>query len=374
LVYCGWHVLTLHAVSAPCRLTVDEAEVRKFGALAAHWWRDDAGPFAGLHQMNAVRVPLVQRAYEASRREQHEQAGVGAESMPPTAPGAGAAATRAGPLAGARVLDVGCGGGILSEALARLGARVTGLDAAEANIRAAQYHALHDPGLAGVLDYTCSTAEELAAGEAAGSFDVVVASEVIEHVADAASFMTALAALVKVRALLSGSRRVPTGSSPHRNRHHSPGTIHQAPIAPPLAPPLAPSSRPRRHPTSLQPGGHVVLTTINRTVTSFGLAILAAEYVLRLVPAGTHEWAKFITPEELERLLRGAGLQLTDTTGLMYHPIGQSWTYIPTLQINYAMTARRPLGGQPGAEAPAGGDPGLGAPSPAGVSVAPVVG
>jgi 2-polyprenyl-6-hydroxyphenyl methylase/3-demethylubiquinone-9 3-methyltransferase len=117
-----------------------------------------------------------------------------------------------------------------------------------------------------------------------------------------------------------------------------------------------------------------VLTTINRTVTSFGLAILAAEYVLRLVPAGTHEWAKFITPEELERLLRGAGLQLTDTTGLMYHPIGQSWTYIPTLQINYAMTARRPLGGQPGAEAPAGGDPGLGAPSPAGVSVAPVVG
>lgn len=179
------------------RRSVDEAEVRKFGAQAAQWWRTDGGgSFAPLHALNALRVPLVRRSLLDD--------GGGDTSASPAA-AAAAAFRAAGGLApgasraleGFTVLDVGCGGGILSEPLARLGATVTGLDASPDNVAAASAHASHDPGLAPRLTYVASTAEAMAASGA--TFDAVVASEVLEHVADFGGFIAACAAMVKVR-------------------------------------------------------------------------------------------------------------------------------------------------------------------------------
>jgi ubiquinone biosynthesis O-methyltransferase len=214
--------------------------------------------------MNAVRIPLVRQAVSGSPH------------------GRGPS-----PLAGARILDVGSGGGILAEPMARLGARVTGIDASPDNVRAAAHHASLDPSLLGRLEYRCSTAEALAseAGQRE-AYDTVVCSEVLEHVAEAAPFLATLGSLVR-------------------------------------------------------PGGALVVTSINRTARSFAAAILAAEYVLRIVPAGTHEWAKFVAPHELEAALRPAGFVIEKATGLGYNPLSGRWFTSDDMGVNYAVIARK---------------------------------
>ena len=174
-----------HCAHAPpptfCSVTVDESELKKFANIASYWWNDVKGPFAALHSMNAVRVPLIRKAIDSIEA-----------SILPTSEDAGRKAS----LKDIHVLDVGCGGGILSEALARLGAKVVGVDAADQNIVVARAHAQRDQRLKHNLTYECTTAEALV--EQQRQFDCVVSSEVIEHVSDPAAFMEALCALVKV--------------------------------------------------------------------------------------------------------------------------------------------------------------------------------
>lgn len=261
--------------------SVDESELRKFAAQSDLWWNDASGPFAALHSLNRVRVPLIRQAlFELS------------EPAPAPPESAGQ------PLRGFRILDVGCGGGILSEALARLGANVLGIDAAVENVLAAARHSDANPRLAGRLAYEAVTAEVLLersnvaapaalTSGASGNYDAVVASEVVEHVRDPGAFIATCAGLVR-------------------------------------------------------PGGVLVLTTINRTVPSFVAAILAAEYALGLVPPGTHEWARFLTPEELGAAAEAAGLDVLADSGLAYNPITGEWCATADLSVNYALVARLP--------------------------------
>jgi 2-polyprenyl-6-hydroxyphenyl methylase/3-demethylubiquinone-9 3-methyltransferase len=179
------------------------------------------------------------------------------------------------------MLDIGCGGGLLSEPLARLGADMVGADPAEANIEAARLHAA-DGGLA--IDYRATTAEALA--EAGERFDVVLAMEVVEHVADLNLFVELTGAMVK-------------------------------------------------------PGGLMIAATLNRTLKSFALAIVGAEYVLRWLPRGTHQWDKFVTPNELEIALARAGLRLIDETGVIYNPLADRWRLGSDMDVNYMVTAER---------------------------------
>jgi 2-polyprenyl-6-hydroxyphenyl methylase/3-demethylubiquinone-9 3-methyltransferase len=232
--------------------TVSAAEAAKFGAFADRWW-NPGGPMRPLHRMNALRTGWIARRIEA-------------EGM----------AWR-----GLALLDVGCGGGLAAEAFARRGAAVTGIDASAEAIGAARRHAERS-GLA--IDYRVAAPEDLAAEGAL--FDVVLALEVIEHVADRAAFLAALAALAR-------------------------------------------------------PGGLVFLSTLNRTARSFLLAKLGAEYLLRLLPVGTHDWRGFVTPAELARGLRRAGLAVTDSTGMTMNPLTGQWRESRDLAVNYLVAARR---------------------------------
>jgi 2-polyprenyl-6-hydroxyphenyl methylase/3-demethylubiquinone-9 3-methyltransferase len=228
---------------------VDEAELAKFSALAQSWW-DPAGPSKPLHELNPLRLRYIQRAVE---------------------------------LKGAAALDVGCGGGILSEALARAGARVLGIDLSQAVLDVAELHALEGKI---EVQYKSIAAEQLAMQQPA-AFDLVTCMELLEHVPDPAATVAALAALVK-------------------------------------------------------PGGDVVLSTLNRKPLAFAVAIIGAEYIARLLPQGTHEYLKFIRPSELARWGREAGLELIDLTGITYNPLTRSFRLSPNTDINYLAHFKRP--------------------------------
>ena len=240
--------------------TVDDAEVERFSALASEWW-DPRGKMAVLHKFNPVRLGFIKEA--ACRHF-------------------GRDAKRLDALAGLRILDIGCGGGILSEPLARLGAEVVGADPAKANVEAARLHAA-EAGVA--VDYRAGTAEALA--DAGERFDVVLAMEVVEHVADLSLFIKRCAEMVK-------------------------------------------------------PGGLMVVATLNRTIKSFAFAIVGAEYLLRWLPRGTHQWDKFITPNELEAVLERHGLRTTDETGVIYNLVADRWQLSTDTDVNYMVTAEKP--------------------------------
>jgi 2-polyprenyl-6-hydroxyphenyl methylase/3-demethylubiquinone-9 3-methyltransferase len=239
--------------------TVDEAELARFAALASQWW-DPRGKMAPLHKFNPLRLAHIRDA--ACRHFGRDP-------------------KRLDCLAGLRLLDIGCGGGLLSEPLARLGGAVVGADPAEANIAAARLHAA-EGGLE--VDYRATTAEALAA--AGERFDVVLAMEVVEHVADVNLFVKLTAGMVK-------------------------------------------------------PGGLMVVATLNRTLKSFALAIVGVEYVLRWLPRGTHQWDKFVTPNELEIALELGGLSVIDETGVVYNPLADRWRLSSDMDVNYMLTAER---------------------------------
>jgi 2-polyprenyl-6-hydroxyphenyl methylase/3-demethylubiquinone-9 3-methyltransferase len=240
--------------------TVDAAEVRRFAALGAEWW-DEGGSMRMLHRLNPVRIAYI-RDQAAARF--------------------GRDAKRLDSLADLRILDIGCGGGILSEPLARLGATVVGADPSDENIAIARKHA-QDAGVA--VDYRATTAEALA--DAGERFDLVLAMEVVEHVADRDLFAHRAAEMVK-------------------------------------------------------PGGLMVAATINRTLKSFGLAIVAAEYLLGWLPRGTHRWDKFVSPHELEQAMEVGGLRATGGTGVIYDIVTGEWRLSDDMDVNYMMTAERP--------------------------------
>ncbi len=241
--------------------TVDAQEIEKFQAMAAEWW-DPEGKFKPLHMLNPCRLDYItsQIAAEFDRD-----------------------LTTAKPFKWLRILDIGCGGGLLSEPMARLGADVVGADAAERNIPVARVHA-EQSGLK--IDYRHTTAEALAAdGE---QFDAVLNMEVVEHVADPLAYLTACRQL-------------------------------------------------------LRPGGLMVCSTLNRNPKSYVMAIIGAEHVMRWLPKGTHDWSKFITPDELYDLLRRAGLDPVDRKGFKFNPLAWSWSISDSdLSVNYVTTSVRP--------------------------------
>ncbi len=249
-------------MSQPHVSTVDPAEIARFSAMASQWW-DPKGKFRPLHQINPLRLSFIRD--EVCRRFARS-----------------AKTTQA--LAGLRVLDIGCGGGLLSEPLARLGGEIIGADASATNIEVAKLHA-GEMGLA--IDYRATTAEALA--EAGETFDVVLALEIVEHVPDMAAFVAICAGM-------------------------------------------------------LRPGGLMVVSTINRTAKAFALAIVGAEYVLRWLPRGTHQWGKFVTPDELRGAMTAGGLAPGNASGMIYDPLRAQWKLAPgDLAVNYLLAADRPL-------------------------------
>jgi 2-polyprenyl-6-hydroxyphenyl methylase/3-demethylubiquinone-9 3-methyltransferase len=239
--------------------SVDRSEVERFSRHAGIWW-DPKGPMAALHKFNPVRIGYIRdQACAHFTRD----------------------AKTLDCLKGLRMLDIGCGGGLLSEPLARLGAAMLGADPAEKNITVASAHA-QESGVA--VDYRATTAEALA--EAREKFDVVLAMEVVEHVADVDSFVATCASMVK-------------------------------------------------------PGGLMFAATLNRTLKSFALAIVGAEYVLRWLPRGTHRWDKFITPDELEHAFEDGGLRVTGERGVVYNLFADRWQLSSDMDVNYMLVAER---------------------------------
>ncbi len=229
---------------------VDPDEIKKFEALAAHWW-DETGEMRTLHEINPIRMQIIQQRIA---------------------------------LAGKKVVDIGCGGGILSEALARTGANVTGIDMNKAAIDVAKLHLLESQQ---TVRYEHLTAEALAAQEPE-QYDVITCLEMLEHVPDPASIVNACATLVK-------------------------------------------------------PGGHLFFSTLNRTTKSYLFAVIGAEYVLRILPKGTHDYAKFIRPSELGAWCLQAGLKPTESIGIHYQPFTKRFTLTDDLAVNYLLIATKPL-------------------------------
>lgn len=233
----------------PDPVNVDRAEIARFESAASRWW-DPEGEIRTLHEINPVRLAYVERA---------------------------------GSLAGRAIVDVGCGGGVLAEAMARAGAQVVGLDLAEELLRVAELHALE----ANVPVTYLREAAEQHAGSHASAYDVVTCMEMLEHVPDPASTIAACAALAK-------------------------------------------------------PGGHVVVSTINRNPKSYLFAIVGAEYLLRLLPRGTHDWGRFLKPAEVARHARRAGLDLDEVAGMTYNPLSRTYRIESDTSVNYLAAFRRP--------------------------------
>eukprot|EP00271_Cylindrocystis_brebissonii_P022044 TRINITY_DN825_c0_g1_i3.p1 TRINITY_DN825_c0_g1~~TRINITY_DN825_c0_g1_i3.p1 ORF type:complete len:459 (-),score=45.42 TRINITY_DN825_c0_g1_i3:774-2150(-) len=243
--------------------SIDPREVAKFSSLADAWW-DERGPHRGLHEMNPTRVSFIRSAFCRHFGRDSDSAK---------------------PLEGLRLLDVGCGGGLLCEPLARLGAQVTGVDATEKNIRVAALHASRDPQTSSI-EYLCVTAEQLV--ETGQTYDAVLSLEVIEHVATPVEFMQSLGDLCR-------------------------------------------------------PGGALVLSTINRTMRSYALAIGAAEYLLRMLPVGTHNWSRFVTPQEMALLMRhNAHAPVTEAAGMVYNPLTRAWSLADDMGVNYIVFGEKP--------------------------------
>lgn len=242
--------------------SIDPDEIARFSALAAEWW-NPAGKFRSLHKFNPARL-----AYIRDRVVTHF----------------GRNPKAARPFEGLRFLDIGCGGGLLSEPMARLGAAMVSADASERNIKTAAVHAA-EQGLD--IDYRCTTAEALA--EAGERFDIILNMEVIEHVADPMRFLEDCAGM-------------------------------------------------------LQPGGLMFVATLNRTLKAHALAIIGAEYILGWVPRGTHDWKKFITVNEMEAGIAGAGLKLKELAGVTYNPLTDTWSLSRDTDVNYMALAERPRG------------------------------
>jgi 2-polyprenyl-6-hydroxyphenyl methylase/3-demethylubiquinone-9 3-methyltransferase len=246
--------------------SVDKEELARFAKLGDSWW-DLSGPQRALHKLNPARVGYLRNLCCS-----HFPDGGGPRDRK---------AEKA--LDGLRIVDLGCGGGLLTEPLARLGAKMTGIDPAEENIAAARRHAEAE-GFS--IDYRSLTVESLA--ESGESFDVVLAMEVLEHVADVDGFLRAAATLVR-------------------------------------------------------PGGLFVGATLNRTLKSYALAIVGAEYVLRWVEPGTHDWTKFLRPNELLKPLKAAGLSEIDRAGVVYHPVRDEWRLSGDVDVNYMIAMERPI-------------------------------
>jgi 2-polyprenyl-6-hydroxyphenyl methylase/3-demethylubiquinone-9 3-methyltransferase len=230
--------------------SVDPEELAHFEELGEDWW-DLSGPMRALHAINPLRVSYIRDAI-----------------------------AKRGGFEGVRILDIGCGGGILCEPLARMGADMTGIDPAPGNIDIARAHAAQNP----VINYRADTAETLVAEGA--SFDAVLAMEVIEHVPNQAAFVATACALVR-------------------------------------------------------PGGLLIMSTLNRTLKSFALAIVGAEYVLRWLPKGTHKWERFVTPQELARMTRRNGMRAIDRAGVVYNPLPGKWRLSSDTDVNYMMVAEK---------------------------------
>ena len=240
--------------------SIDPAELERFSRYAADWW-NPRGSMAPLHKFNPVRLAYIRDQVAARFNRDPKKLDC---------------------LKGLRILDIGCGGGILSEPLARLGAKVVGADPSEENIAAARAHA-KESGID--VDYRATTAEALA--DANEQFDVVLVMEVVEHVADVGAFIDTCAAMVK-------------------------------------------------------PGGLMIAATLNRTLKSFAFAIVGAEYLLRWLPRGTHQWDKFVTPRELETAIENGGLQVIGERGVVYNPFADRWQLSSDMDVNYMLVAQRP--------------------------------
>src|SRR5215469_17924193 len=238
--------------------TVDPAEVAKFSKLSAEWW-DPNGKMAPLHKINPLRLTYIRDA--AARKFERNVRSLNC-------------------LSGLRILDIGCGAGLLCEPLVRLGAQVIGVDPSASNIAAARLHA--DRGHLSI-DYRCTTIEDMDVRE---RFDIVLAMEVVEHVSDVGLFMSRCAAMLK-------------------------------------------------------PGGMMVLSTLNRNWKSFALAIVGAEYVLGWLPRGTHRWEKFVTPGELDYAMAQASMRVIGEAGVIYNPLADQWRLSPDMDVNYMLAAEK---------------------------------
>ena len=246
----------MNAQTAP---SVDPSEVEKFSRMAAEWW-DPTGKFAPLHKFNPVRLKFIRETVTAHVRRD-------AKSLHP--------------FEGLSLLDIGCGGGLLSEPMSKMGFKVTGVDPSEKNIGTARAHAAQSGA---VVEYRVADAETLA--QEGQSFDVVLNMEVVEHVADLRGYLESTAALVK-------------------------------------------------------PGGLMFVATLNRTLKALALAKVAAEYILRWLPPGTHDWDKFVAPAELRAMLEDSGLKVLKTQGIAFDPLGWDWRLSNDTDVNYMVVAER---------------------------------